>query len=73
MDDNALNQIVSIKHYRPFRHNAMGEDQPEEEVYFDKKRRMIKDKPVNIHRVIALKKQYKQQIKDRMDMVTKVE
>ncbi len=56
MDDNALNQIVSIKHYRPFRHNAMGEEQPEEEVYFDKKRRMIKDKPVNIHRVIALKK-----------------
>ena len=34
---------------------------------------MFKDKPVNIHRVIALKKQFKQQVKDRMEMVTKVE
>ena len=62
LDDRALNQLVSIKHYRPFRHNARAEadeDQAGHEVVYDKKRREQKDKPVNIHRVIALKKQFK--------------
>ena len=39
----------------------------------DRKHRSYKDKPVNIHRVINLKKQYKQQVSDRLDMVTKLE
>lgn len=39
----------------------------------DKKHRNYKDKPVNIHRVINLKKQYKQQVNDRLDMVTKLD
>ena len=38
MDDKALNQIVSIKHYRPFRHGALGADQPEQ-AHYDKKNR----------------------------------
>lgn len=39
----------------------------------DKKHKKYKEKPVNIHRVINLKKQYKQQVADRLDMVTKLE
>lgn len=39
----------------------------------DKKHRNYKDKPVNIHRVINLKKQYKQQVNDRLEMVQKLD
>ena len=75
MDDKALNQLVSIKHYRPFRHQtAEGQDgDAGEELVRDNKRRQYKDKPVNIHRVIALKKQFKQQVQDRLDMVKQIE
>ena len=74
MDDKALNQLVSIKNLRPFRHKpdgAEGEQQIQEAD--DKKHRKYKEKPVNIHRVINLKKQYKQQVADRLDMVQKLE
>lgn len=62
MDDRALNQLVSIKHLRPFRHGSQYGDQevPEQPIAFDKKHIQYKEKPVNIHRVINLKKQYKQ-------------
>ena len=62
MDDKALNQLVSIKHYRPFRHLPPGADTQEQPEVFDKKRRNYQDKPVNIHRVINLKKQFKKQV-----------
>ena len=39
----------------------------------DRKHRRLKEKPVNIHRVINLKKQYKQQVSDRIAMVSKLE
>lgn len=70
MDDKALNQLVSIKNYRPFKH--VDKDGVEEPAFFDKKHRRMEDKAVNIHRVINLKKQYKQQVQDRLEMVTKL-
>ena len=63
MDDKALNQLVSIKNLRPFRHRPDdGEGQDEMGTAIageDRKHRRLKEKPVNIHRVINLKKQYK--------------
>ena len=78
MDDKALNQLVSIKNLRPFRHRAddgeaQGQDEQGASLKEDRKHRRLKEKPVNIHRVINLKKQYKQQVSDRMDMVSKLE
>uniref|UniRef100_A0A7S3MMV1 Uncharacterized protein n=1 Tax=Favella ehrenbergii TaxID=182087 RepID=A0A7S3MMV1_9SPIT len=74
MDDRALNQLVSIKHYRPFRHLKDGEEGANvDEFDYDKKHRKNKEKSVNIHRVIALKKQFKQQVQDRLEMVKQIE
>ena len=75
MDDKALNQLVSIKNLRPFRHRPDGEEADGGIVAapIDKKHRKFEEKPVNIHRVINLKKQYKQQVSDRLDMVQKLE
>ena len=74
MDDRALNQLVSIKNYRPFKHIETdgSAKEPEQAMYADKKHRNNKEKPVNIHRVINLKKQYRQQVQDGIEMVTKL-
>ena len=67
---------------RPFRHRPEGaaaddkdgeRQQLAETAVEDKKHRKYKEKPVNIHRVINLKKQYRQQVAERLDLVTKLE
>ena len=45
----------------------------EQSVEKDKKSLTFKEKQVNVHRVIALKKQFKQQVQDRLQMLGKLE
>ena len=52
---------MSIKNYRPFKHTGTV-DQAGPDEYYDRKHHSYQDKPVNIHRVINLKKQYRQQV-----------
>ena len=78
MDDHALNQLVSIKHYRPFRHLSSEDaeklaDAERSASKSDKKKLSFKEKSVNVHRVIAMKKQFKQQVSDRLQMLGKLE
>ena len=57
LDDKQLNNLVSLKHYRPYRHVKVEESE-------------IKPKKVdvNVHAVIARKKEFKKEVNERLDL-----
>ena len=65
LEDRQLNQLVSLKHYRPYKN--VEESQIEQELTQREKKQQERadkyyKKGVNVHRVINLKKQYKNEV-----------
>lgn len=60
LDDNKLNSLVSLKHYRPYRNVKVenGEIDPKE----------MKKSSVNVHAVIARKKEFKHEVTERLEL-----
>ena len=69
LDDNKLNQLVSLKNYRPYRdieNDAAAADG--EEPQGNKKKR-----GVNVYAVMNKKREFRQELNDKLDMVKAVE
>lgn len=59
LDDKHLNQLVSLKHYRPYRHVKVDEAED---------KRPGKKTDVNVHAVIARKKEFRKEVNERLDL-----
>ena len=62
LDDNKLNSLVSLKHYRPYRHVKVENGEVPDERDFKNK------SVVNVHAVIARKKEFKKEVTERLDL-----
>ena len=71
LDDKQLNQLVSLKNYRPFK-NVEEEAAPAdgEEPLRERKQ---KKQGVNVHAVINKKKEFRKELNDKLEMVRQVE
>jgi hypothetical protein len=70
LEDKQLNQLVSLKNYRPYRNLKEGDGEDDSNPQGDY--RKSKKADVNVHAVIARKKEFKKELNERLDLVKKV-
>ena len=71
LDDKQLNQLVSLKNYRPFK-NVEEEAAPADGEEPSRERKQ-KKQGVNVHAVINKKKEFRKELNDKLEMVRQVE